>query len=223
MATILLLETSTTLCSVGIVQNGELVAIVEEGSEQYIHAERLHVFISWALECAVLQPKDLQAVCVGRGPGSYTGLRIGVAAAKGMCYALKIPLVAVNSLQVQASLAPPAEITISMTDARRMECYTLVQDSAGNILEPTAATVLTPESFVNYADKNIAIVGDGAAKASGILQLSKASYYPELLPSVRGMVQEANRRYEQGIFEDLVQFEPFYLKEFIAGTPKQRP
>lgn len=221
MATLLLLETSTKLCSVGIARDGKLLAKIEESSDQFLHAERLHVFIQWALECAVIEINQLDAVCVGKGPGSYTGLRIGVAAAKGICYALDLPLLSINSLLIQAQLAPPAEYVLSMTDARRMECYSMLLNATGEIELSTTAIILDEKSFGMLANHSVSVVGDGAEKAKKILQLANARFYPEILPSVDGMLHLAEEKFKESKFEDLAAFEPFYLKEFLAGPSKR--
>ena len=169
---------------------------------------------------------SLDAVCVSSGPGSYTGLRIGVSTAKGLCYALDKPLIAVETLQGMANLFlmqnPDFDgFVCPMIDARRMEVYTAMFDNTGARLEPTTAEVIGPESFGGYlAKSDVAFVGDGAEKTKEILGAYPNAVYG--LPfefSAQGLLAEAHRRYTEGIFEDVAYFEPFYLKDFVAKKP----
>ncbi|MXV38405.1 tRNA (adenosine(37)-N6)-threonylcarbamoyltransferase complex dimerization subunit type 1 TsaB [Flavobacteriaceae bacterium Ap0902] len=218
MALILNLETSTKNCSVSISKDGELFVLYEETTDGYQHAEKLHTFMNWALETENLSFEDLDAVCVGKGPGSYTGLRIGVSAAKGLCFALDIPLLAINSLEIMSEAIPSGyDLIIPMTDARRKEVYTAVYDEHKNLLEKTHAKILDDQSFLPYADKSIVFVGDGAEKAEEILNLPHATYKKEILPSAKNMCKTAENLFIHQQFEDLAYFEPFYLKDFVAG------
>ena len=167
MAYILHLETSTKQCSVALAHKGELLASRIILNDSFSHSEKLHLFISEVLQEAKLKSADLDAVAVSKGPGSYTGLRIGVAAAKGLCFGLDIPLIALNALKIlaQASTEQNTDYIIPMMDARRMEVYTAVFDSRRNWVEDTSALVLSRDSFKELLkDQTVLVLGDGAQK-----------------------------------------------------------
>lgn len=214
---ILYLETSSKNCSVAISDGTELLSLCEEVSENYKQSENLHQFVQWALEGADIELKDLDAVCLGKGPGSYTGLRIGASAAKGFCFSLDIPLIAVNSLDSMAFpfLNKGYDYIIPMIDARRQEVYAAVFDGCSGIKEVhTQSIVLDEISFSEYDSKKVLFVGDGAQKAADILKLSHSSFEPDVFPTAKIMLNEAVRKFEEGLFEDVAYFEPLYLKEF---------
>lgn len=221
---ILYLETSSKNCSVAISDNEKLLCVAEEVSENYKQSESLHSFVKWALEGAELSIKDIDAVCLGKGPGSYTGLRIGAASAKGFCYGLHIPLVAVNSLESMKEpfLGQNYDLIIPLVDARRMEVYTAIYDGiSGNELSPTEAKVLDETSFQEFNDKKILFVGDGAKKAKEILQLPDAEFNEDIYPSAQYLVKKTLEKIKNKDFEDIAYFEPFYLKEF-HGVKKKK-
>lgn len=221
---ILYLETSSKNCSVAISDDEKLLCVCEEVSENYKQSESLHSFVEWALEGAEISLKDLDAICLGKGPGSYTGLRIGAASAKGFCYGLNIPLMAVNSLDSMKEpfLGQNYDLIIPLVDARRMEVYTAVYDGvSGEELSPTEAKVLDENSFQEFADKKVLFVGDGAAKAKEILQLPNAEFNEDLYPSAKYFVKKSLEKIRKKDFEDIAYFEPFYLKEF-HGVKKKK-
>ena len=221
---ILYLETSSKNCSVAISDDEKLLCVTEEVSENYKQSESLHSFVEWALEGAEISLKDLDAVCLGKGPGSYTGLRIGAASAKGFCYGLNIPLVAVNSLESMKEpfLGQNYDLIIPLVDARRMEAYTAVYDGiSGNELSPTEAKVLDETSFQEFNNKKILFVGDGAKKAKEILQLPNAEFNEDIYPSAQYLVKKTLEKIKNKDFEDIAYFEPFYLKEF-HGVKKKK-
>ena len=221
---ILYLETSSKNCSVAISDNEKLLCLTEEVSENYKQSESLHTFVEWALEGAGISIKDIEAVSLGKGPGSYTGLRIGASSAKGFCYGLKIPLVAVNSLEsmIEPFLDQNYAFIIPMVDARRMEVYTAVYDgSTGKEISETEAKVLDETSFAAYADKKVVFVGDGAKKAQEILQLPSAEYLADIYPSAQYLIKRSLEKISQKEFEDIAYFEPFYLKDF-HGVKKKK-
>ena len=221
---ILHIETSSKNCSVAISDGEELLCVCEEVSENYKQSESLHTFVEWALEGAEISLKDLDAVCLGMGPGSYTGLRIGSSAAKGFCYGLKIPLIAVNSLEtmIEPFLSQNFDYIIPLLDARRMEVYTAVFDgTSGNMITETEAKILDETSFQEFKDKKVIFVGDGAAKAREILQLPDAEFNETIYPSARYLVKKAVGKFNNKEFEDVAYFEPFYLKEF-QGVKKKK-
>src|SRR5690606_9426528 len=181
--TLLHIETSTKNCSIAISRNGELLCVCEEYDENYGHSEKLHQFVNWALEGAGISLNELDAVCVSKGPGSYTGLRIGVSAAKGFCFGLNVPLLSLNSLEIlaQTQINRAFDLIIPMIDARRMEVYTAIFDTSGQMISEIEAKILdesplTPKggAFQEFADKKIVFVGDGVEKTKGILNLPHA-------------------------------------------------
>lgn len=220
--TILHLETSTKNCSVAISRNGELLCLCEEYDENYGHSEKLHQFVNWALEGAEIFLNEIDAVCVSKGPGSYTGLRIGVSAAKGFCFGLNIPMLSLNSLEIlaQSQINKGFDLIIPMIDARRMEVYTAVFDTSGKMISEIEAKILDENSFQEFADKKIAFVGDAVEKSKSVLNLPNAEFIEGVHPSAKDMIALAEGKFMQQEFEDVAYFEPFYLKEFVAGVKK---
>lgn len=221
MATILNLETSTKNCSVSIAKDNELLCLVEEADEGYAHGEKLHQFIDWCAEGAGINLKDLDAICVSKGPGSYTGLRIGVSSAKGLAYGLDIKMLSINSLEilVQSQINKGYDLIIPMIDARRMEVYTALYDGEGNPLSETEAKVIDETSFEELQGKKIVFVGDGAEKCQEALVHLNATFV-QMYPSAKYMGNVAQSKFLSNNFEDVAYFEPFYLKNFIALKKK---
>lgn len=208
-----------------------LTGLRETLDEGYVHSEKLTVFIQEVLSEAGLVPSDLDAVCVAKGPGSYTGLRIGVSAAKGLCYALGIPLLSVDSLQCQAhftlqriSEEERAQLSLlrPMTDARRMEVYTAAYDLSGEPRSEISAVIVHEESFAEELEAGMVLfIGDGAEKCQSALNHPNARFRPDILPSARGMFALAEELLASGNTEDIAYFEPFYLKDFVAGAKQK--
>lgn len=233
MSKILLLETATETCSAAIADNGHIV-ICRESAEGYNHSEKLTVFIGEMFRESGLTPGQLDAVCVSRGPGSYTGLRIGVSAAKGFCYAVDIPLIAVSTLHASAFhlAANPDEFNAGMTpdtllcpmlDARRMEVYTALYDSKGNPIHEVSATIIDSQSFAEELENHtIYFFGNGAEKCKSVIQHPNARFIPGFQASARFMSVLAVSSFEQHKFEDVAYFEPYYLKDFIATIPRNK-
>ncbi len=222
MSFILNIETSTTLCSVSISKNNELLAL-KQIDNGYSHAENLHIFINELLIQTNLKPTQLSAVAVSKGPGSYTGLRIGVSAAKGLCYALNIPLISINTLQIMAnSIVNKMQTNFycPMLDARRMEVYTAIYDCNLNTIHPTQALIvdeLSIESYKKYTA--ICFFGNGMPKCKNILNtLPNASFIEDIKPSAQNMVNLSYHKYKMNTFENIAYFEPFYLKDFLITT-----
>lgn len=214
---ILHIETSSKNCSVAISEGEEILCLCEEVSDNYKQSESLHSFVEWALEGAEISLKDLDGISLGKGPGSYTGLRIGAASAKGFCYGLKIPLIAINSLDsmVEEFLNQGFELIIPLIDARRMEVYTAFFDgNSGEIIKETEAKILDENSFSELADKKVLFIGDGAKKAQEIINLPNAEFKSDIYPSAKGLVKKSVDKFNQKEFEDTAYFEPFYLKDF---------
>jgi tRNA threonylcarbamoyladenosine biosynthesis protein TsaB len=219
LALILCLETATTNCSVALSEDGILLALKEDNNNNYSHAEKLHVFIDEILKENNLSVADLDAIAVSKGPGAYTGLRIGVSTAKGLCFSLDIPLISIATL---ASLAAQVEMekgfVIPMLDARRMEVYSAVFDKELHEIRETKAEVLDENSFVDYLEKNkTAFIGNGVEKFKAICTHSNAKFITGKLPSAREMCSLVEAKYKISDTEDVAYFEPYYLKDFIAG------
>lgn len=217
------IETSSKNCSVAVSDGEKLLALCEEVSENYRQSENLHTFVEWALEGAKISLKELDAVSLGKGPGSYTGLRIGAAAVKGFCFGLNIPLVTVNSMEtmLEPFLNKGFDFIIPLIDARRMEVYTAVYDGiSGAEIEPTKALVLDDESFTQFSGKKILFVGDGAEKAQTVVKVADAEFNAKVWPSAKYLVKKAFKKTQDKTFEDIAYFEPFYLKDFHTTAKK---
>ena len=232
MALILCIETGTDICSVGLSRDGELVSL-RESDEGRDHAKRVGVFVDELLRKTGIAPDELDAIAVGMGPGSYTGLRIGVSFAKCMCYGLQIPLVAVGSLDALAEVAIEDNeagildvkdwndaVLCPMVDARRMEVYTRLFNAAGEPLSEVSAEIVTEQSFAEWRKaRQLVIFGNGAAKCREILP---DATYVNITPSARGLARLAEQRLQEGKTEDIAYFEPFYLKEFFVIRSKKK-
>lgn len=224
MSYILNLETATKNCSVSISKSGKLIAFEELNTGGYSHAEKLHVFIEQVLQKTNLKFSDLAAVAVGKGPGSYTGLRIGVSAAKGICFALDIPMIAMESLEILAHSQSINEgVLIPVLDARRMEVYSAVFSNDGTKLRETQAEIITSDSFQSFLSKGkVYLIGDGAAKCKEMIQHNNAHFIESAYPSAKDMVNLSYAKFEQKQFEDVAYFEPYYLKDFVGTKSKKR-
>ena len=222
---LLCIESATHICSVALTDNGNIVAF-REINEGFRHAEKLTVFISEVLDEAGINVKDLNAVAVSSGPGSYTGLRIGVSVAKGLCLSTDIPLISISTLMAMAWGAlkqinsTDKNILFSpMIDARRMEVYCSLYDTGLNPVHETSASIVAYDFLSNIRKgKSIYFFGDGADKCRTILDsVSEFKYLPEVFPSAKFMATLAFEKFSKKDFENLALFEPFYLKEFQAG------
>jgi tRNA threonylcarbamoyladenosine biosynthesis protein TsaB len=232
MSLILCIETGTDICSVGLARDGELISL-RESDEGRDHAKRLGVFVDELLRETGVMPDELDAVAVGKGPGSYTGLRIGVSFAKGLCYGLQIPLIAVCSLDALAEVAIEDheagildveawdEATLCpMVDARRMEVYTCLYNAKGEPQGEVSAEIIDGESFADVRrNGQLVIFGNGAAKCREVLQ---DATYINITPSARGLARLAQQRLSAGQVEDIAYFEPFYLKDFVVIPSKKK-
>lgn len=216
MSYILNIETATKNCSVAIAKNGTTIFCKETAELGYSHAEKLHVFIEEIIAEAGITMNDLSAIAVSRGPGSYTGLRIGVSAAKGLCYALQIPLISVDTLLVLANkVAKTDGLIIPMIDARRMEVYSAIFNSNKEKIREVQAEVLTEDSFSNVSE-TIYFVGDSNEKAKTILNKSNFVFLDDIVfPSANEMSTIAFDKFQKSDFEDVAYFEPYYLKDFM--------
>jgi len=226
---ILQIETATTSCSVALTQQGALLA-KKELNQRNVHAEVLTLFIEDIFKQTGKQYTDLDAVAVSSGPGSYTGLRIGVSTAKGLCYALDKPLIAVETLKAmadgmigrQGNELKPDSLLCPMIDARRMEVFTAMFDLTGNKVMPTAAEIIDGNSFADLLiEHKIYFFGDGAAKCRETLTHPNAIFIADYENSASDLTVAALKKFNDKDFEDVAYFEPYYLKEFIAGAKKK--
>ncbi|MEW7293100.1 tRNA (adenosine(37)-N6)-threonylcarbamoyltransferase complex dimerization subunit type 1 TsaB [Aquimarina sp. 2304DJ70-9] len=220
MGYILCIETSTTNCSVSLAKDDEIIAFEEDYDTKYSHAERLHNFIDKVIKKGGVSFKDLSAISVSMGPGSYTGLRIGVSAAKGLCYALDIPLISIptlHSLSMQVALEDDSVI-VPMIDARRMEVYSAIFSSSYKEIRETKAEILTEESFLSYLQRGkVYFIGNGVEKFSSICKNNNAVFIQNKLPSANEMARLSYSKFLAKDFEDVSYFEPYYLKDFVTG------
>ena len=223
MAYILNIETSTTNCSVALSESGAVIGFKEDNSLEYSHAERLHVYIDEVLKTAKVSKDQLAAIAISKGPGSYTGLRIGVSAAKGLCYALSLPLISVPTLEALAhQVDNPKGTIVAMLDARRMEVYSAIYDANYNETRSTEAEVLTPESYQELLESTpVYFIGNGVAKTKDIITHKNAQFIEDKLPSAKQMCALSYDKFKTNDFEDVAYFEPFYLKDFIAIPSKK--
>lgn len=225
MALILLIETATKSCSVAIAQGG-IVLVKKEINEQNAHATSLTLFIEDVILQAKITYAQINAIAVSKGPGSYTGLRIGVSTAKGLCYALNIPLIAIDTLEAMANgFITQNNISLSssvlfcpMIDARRMEVYCAIFDTSGNKVSKTEAKIIDEQSFSDILlEKKVYFFGDGAVKcSSAFLAQSNALISDNFINSATDMSKTAYSKFLANDFEDVAYFEPLYLKEFIV-------
>ena len=224
MALILNIETTTTNCSVSLSYEGEILVLKEDNNANYSHAEWLHVFIEDIIASSNYQLKDIDAVAVSKGPGSYTGLRIGVSAAKGLCFALDKPLISISTLEALAHQVSATEgVIIPMLDARRMEVYSAIFDSSYKEIRKIEAQILDETSFVSYLEKGLVyFVGNGVEKTKTLLTSANAVFVDDKLPSAREMGAIAEIKYKKNDIEDVAYFEPYYLKDFVALKPKSK-
>lgn len=215
MPIILQLETSSTNTSVVLTKNGKILASKEQDSAGSSHEKYLHPFIEDVLQEANMSSRDLDAIAVGSGPGSFTGLRIGVAAAKGMCFALDIPLLSVPTMELLArKVTSGIDKIIAIVDARRMEVYTTVFSSDYTVITPTHAKILDEDAYETIANEKLVFIGSGAKKLQKLKEFKDATFLPDAKPSAREMTIPALERYKKKIWEDTAYFEPFYLKDF---------
>lgn len=218
MSYILNIETATTNCSVSLSKEGEILVLKEDYNSNYSHAESLHLFIDAVLKEANLKPQKLDAVAVSKGPGSYTGLRIGVSAAKGLCFSLDKPLISVDTLEALSHQLPIEDgYIVPMIDARRMEVYAAVYDKDHQQIRPIEAQILDAHSFKAYLETGkVYFIGNGVEKAKTIIAHRNAVFIENKLPSANEMGKLSTIKYKVGDIENVAYFEPFYLKDFMG-------
>ncbi|NRB59943.1 MAG: tRNA (adenosine(37)-N6)-threonylcarbamoyltransferase complex dimerization subunit type 1 TsaB [Winogradskyella sp.] len=222
MAYILNIETATTNCSVSLSKDGEILVLKEDNSAGYSHAETLHVYINDVFNDAKLNRKDVDAIAVSKGPGSYTGLRIGVSSAKGLSYALNKPLISVDTLE---SLAHQVKIDdghiVPMLDARRMEVYSAIYNHKHQLYREIKAEVLTENSYNKLLENGkVYFIGNGVEKTKNLINHPNAYYIEGKLPSANEMALLSDIKYKKSDIEDVAYFEPYYLKDFVIIKKK---
>jgi tRNA threonylcarbamoyladenosine biosynthesis protein TsaB len=234
MALILNIETSTEVCSVSLAKNGKLL-FLKESIEGMNHSRMLTVFIEGLFAENNIRINTIDAVAVSKGPGSYTGLRIGVSVAKGLCYGLNIPLISINSLEILGMFAaqnhakyklPNDEIPVlfcPMIDARRMEVYTALYNLQGEELRPVSAEIID-EHFLSELLENhkILFFGNGAEKCKNIIKHKNAFFEGPMITSAQFMQSISEEKFNNNEFENVAYFEPFYLKNFVATIPRNK-
>ena len=222
MIYILNIETATKNCSVALAKEGRTILCKEIAEDGYSHAERLHVFIEEIIKEAGITFQDLSAIAVSQGPGSYTGLRIGVSAAKGLCYALEIPLIAVDTLQVLASQAKVSSgLIIPMLDARRMEVYSAIFTPNFDKKRAVQAEIITENSFENLQE-TLYFMGDCAEKCKPVLIRENFIFLGDIkYPSAKEMSYLSFEKYKKNDIVDVAYFEPYYLKDFMMTVSKK--
>lgn len=227
MVLILNIETSTQVCSASLSLNGNIIDI-KENFEDKSHASLLTVFIEELLHNNNFKPEQLSAVSISEGPGSYTGLRIGVSVAKGICYAKNIPLIAVNTLQAMALMASQVindknSLLCPMIDARRMEVYSAIFNADLSLHRKIVAEIIDENSYNTELNNNkIAFFGNGADKCRHYLSQPNAQFIEGIYPSAKFMAPLAQKAFDEKHFRDMAYFEPFYLKDFVATIPKNK-
>lgn len=232
MALILIIETSTEVCSVALTRNGKLIDLIESDAGQS-HARLTTVFAENLLSRNNVKIEDLCAIAVSKGPGSYTGLRIGVSTAKGICYAGKIPLIAVGTLEAMAKHVMINRVHLSvpenkptlfcpMIDARRMEVYSMLMDNEGKVLKPITAEIIE-ESFLadELCERQVVFFGNGSEKCKKVITSPNAIFISDIVASAQHMCELVWMAYCKNQFEDVAYFEPFYLKDFVATVSKK--
>ncbi len=232
MALILIIETSTEVCSVSLIKDGILFDFIESAEGQN-HARLVTVFAEDLLSRNNIQSGELKAVAISKGPGSYTGLRIGASTAKGICYAGQIPLIAVGTLEAMTKHValnrnqfgiPEDKQTFfcPMIDARRMEVYSMLLDEKGTVLKPITAEIIDDSFLANeLSDKQVVFFGNGSAKCEKVIKSPNALFLRNIKASAKHMTELVWEAYNNNQFENVAYFEPFYLKDFVATVSKK--
>lgn len=224
MAIILNIETATKNCSVSISKSGKTIAYKEFNDGNYSHAEVLHPFIIDILNETKFSLNNIDAIAVSKGPGSYTGLRIGVSAAKGLCFALQKPLISVDTLtSLSHAISIEEGVIIPMLDARRMEVYASVFNQKHEQIREIKAEIIDENSFSEYLNsQKVYFLGDGAFKCKEIIIHKNAMFMDDIFPSSREMGILAFEKFKNNDFEDVAYFEPLYLKDFMVVPEKKK-
>ena len=223
MALILGIETATKNCSVALFKDGMLISEKESVTDGYTHAEQLTLFIQDVINSSNITLNKIEAIALSMGPGSYTGLRIGTSTAKGLCYALDIPLIAISTLKAMAFAFEKNEksaIYCPMIDARRMEVFSALYDSNVKQVRGVQADVVDENTYSEFLVNGITFFGDGSLKCQKIINHKNATFIQGVYPSAKNLGILAEAKFENKEFEDVAYFEPYYLKDFVAGNKK---
>lgn len=224
MSKLLHIETATKVCSAATSENGKLISLKEVNGENYTHSESLTIFIQEVMKQSKWSFENLDAIVVTSGPGSYTGLRIGVSTAKGLCYALSKPLISVDSIESLASMAHekyPEQNICATIDARRMEVFSAIYNKEGKQLKPLSADII--DESIYDAFMPFVVVGDGATKLTEIWKEKNIQFDEEIISSTKGQIKLAHEKFQRSDFDDLAYFEPKYLKDFVGTKSKKKP
>ena len=216
---LLALDTTTRNCSVAIFANSDLISIEEKLSDKHSHSEQLNLFISKAIASANISLQQIKAVVLSNGPGSYTGLRIGAATAKGLCYSLGIPLISISTLKSMAFGIDKKtyKYYCPMIDARRQEVFAAVYDKNNNEVRGVRADIVDANTYKRFLSEKVLFFGDGASKCQEIIKNNNAYFKTDIFPSAKNMAYLGFSKFKNKIFEDIAYFEPNYLKDFVLG------
>lgn len=222
MSFILNIESSSTNCSVSLTKNGDLISIKENNDEKYSHSTKLHSFINEVISDSKITINELSAIAVSKGPGSYTGLRIGVAAAKGLCFSLDIPLISVSTLLILSKqIKISSGLILPVLDARRNEVYSAIYDANYKLVKKESPKLIDSKSFENFSNNNqLYFIGSGQQKCRELIKSNNNLIFhnKETLPSSKEMADISYQKFISSDFEDLAYFEPAYLKNFILDS-----
>jgi tRNA threonylcarbamoyladenosine biosynthesis protein TsaB len=224
MPFLLAIESATKNCSVAIFENEKLLHFKEINSDEYLHAEKLTLFIEEVLTKVSFTLKKIDGIILSKGPGSYTGLRIGTSIAKGLCYSLEIPLISISSLKSMAlaiSNKKDYKFYCPMIDARRMEVFASIYDESNNEVREIRADVVDEFTYSEYLEDKVLFLGNGALKCRSIIKSNNASFI-EIFPSAKDFGVLGFEKFVKKDFEDLAYYEPYYLKDFVPGVKKRR-
>ena len=224
MALLLAIETTTKNCSVALFENSNLLILKEQDSDEYLHAEQLTLFIEEVIENTNISLKEIDGIVLSKGPGSYTGLRIGTSTAKGLCYSLDIPLVSVSTLKAMAFGMLKKEdykFYCPMIDARRMEVFASIYDQRNNEVREIRADIVDESTYAQFLKDKVLFFGDGALKCKEIINNPNAYFIKGVFPSAKDMGILGFEKFAKKDFEDVAYFEPYYLKDFVAGKTKK--
>ena len=224
MALLLAIETTTKNCSVALFENSKLLQFKEQNSDEYLHAEQLTFFIEEVVEKSNITLKEIDGIVLSKGPGSYTGLRIGTSTAKGFCYSLDIPLISVSTLKAMAFVMSKKEdykFYCPMIDARRMEVFASIYDQSNNEVREIRADIVDEYIYAQFLQDKVLFFGDGALKCKAIINNPNAHFIDGVFPSAKDMGILGFEKFANKDFEDIAYFEPYYLKDFVAGKKKK--
>lgn len=224
MALLLAIETTTKNCSVALFDNSNLIWVKEHNSDNYSHAEQVTLFIEEVVQRSNVSLNEIDGIVLSKGPGSYTGLRIGTSTAKGLCYSLGIPLVSVSTLRAMA-LNMLEKIGYKyycpMIDARRMEVFSSIYDQRNNEVREIRADIVDEHTYANFLRERVLFFGDGALKCKSIINNYNAHFVDGIFPSAKDMGILGFDKFVKKDFENITSFEPYYLKDFLIGRKKK--